>query len=89
MTSREEFRDAFPGKRRDYNFWDEPRADEIRELLVRINRMTGDNLLKISRRVGFSESTVSLAAGGRAGRKSMRVMVERLGEIVNCQKGED
>lgn len=72
-----EFHEKAGGRKRyDLRFYGEPRAVETRELITRIcqERHYADSLTDLAGEIGVSGGTLSLAIGGRAGKKPNKEM---------------
>lgn len=72
QIANKEFHQLTGGRKRyDLRFYDDPKAVETRELITQIQerRQYQDSLLELSEEIGVSNSTLSLALGGRAGKK--------------------
>lgn len=101
----QEFHQIIGGsKRYDLRFYLEPEAVETRNLISEIykNRPGEISIKNLAKEIGVAESTLSLAIGGRSGRKpkenlsglsSTEYVVERLREIksskISCKNNFD
>ena len=67
-------------QRVDFRRWNDPVAVRIRSAVMEINQSTGENEGEMAKRFGVSESTMSLAMGGRAGVKTMERLAKEMVE---------
>jgi hypothetical protein len=78
-SQKDEYHLVFGGRlRRDLRFWDVEPAPTIRKRLVIYNQITGMDLRDIAKSFGISVTVLSMAAGGRAGKKMTEDIVEKL-----------
>jgi len=69
------FHELFGGmKRYDLRFYDEPTAVETRDLIIEIEkrREFGDSLSGLAKEVGVTGELLSMAIGGKAGKKPQK-----------------
>lgn len=75
----DEHHEIFGGrKRRDFRFWNNEYAVEIRERMNGLNNEKGLNSSEIAELINEGQSSLSLAAGGRIGDRRLKEIVDKL-----------